>query len=177
MKDDNDSDQPVQQDENKLIAERRAKLTAIREQGNAFPNDFRRNVVAGELHAEYENKSKEELEELNIRVSVAGRMMLKRVMGKASFATIQDMSGRIQFYVVRDDLPEGVYNEQFKKWDIGDIIGGEGMLMKTNKGELSVKIDEYQSFDQSIAPVAGKIQGSDRYRITLSPALYRPDNE
>lgn len=132
--------QPV--DENKLIAERRQKLAGIREANEvAFPNDFRRNVMAGELQAEYGEKEKKELADLNIRVSVAGRMMLKRVMGKASFATVQDMSGRIQFYVARDDLPEGVYNEQFKKWDIGDIIGGEGVLMKTNKGELSVKLD------------------------------------
>ena len=136
---DNNEQQPV--DENKLIAERRRKLGELREQGIAFPNDFRRNVVVGELHAEYGEKTKEDLESLGIRVSVAGRMMLKRVMGKASFATIQDMSGRIQFYVVRDELPEGVYNEQFKKWDMGDIIGGEGVLMKTNKGELSVKVD------------------------------------
>jgi lysyl-tRNA synthetase class 2 len=154
---DNNEQQPV--DENKLIAERRQKLAGIRETGVAFPNDFRRNVMAGELHAEYAEKTKEELAELNLRVSVAGRMMLKRVMGKASFATVQDMSGRIQFYVARDDLPEGIYNEQFKKWDIGDIIGGEGILMKTNKGELSVKLDSIRLLTKSLRPLPEKFKG------------------
>ncbi len=147
------------EEENKLIAQRREKLNLIREQGNAFPNDFRRNVISGELHAEYGEKSKEELESLNIRVNVAGRMMLKRVMGKASFATVQDMSGQIQFYVVRDELPEGVYNEQFKKWDIGDIIGGEGVLMKTNKGELSVKVDSIRLLTKALRPLPEKFKG------------------
>ena len=154
---DNNEQQPI--DENKLIAERREKLRKIREAGIAFPNDFRRNVMAGELHAEYGSKTKEELESLNIRVSVAGRMMLKRIMGKASFATIQDMSGRIQFYVVRDELPEGLYNEQFKKWDIGDIIGGEGILMKTNKGELSIKLDSIRLLTKALRPLPEKFKG------------------
>ncbi|MCG6934740.1 MAG: lysine--tRNA ligase, partial [Proteobacteria bacterium] len=117
------SQQPV--DENKLVSERRQKLTALREEGIAFPNDFRRNVMAGELHAEYGEKTKEELEANPVRVRVAGRMMLRRVMGKASFASLQDMSGRIQLFIRRDDLPEGVYNQQFKKWDLGDIIAAE----------------------------------------------------
>lgn len=146
-------------EENKLIAQRREKLGTIRDQGIAFPNDFRRNIMAGELHAEYGEKSKDELEALNIRVRVAGRMMLKRVMGKASFATVQDMSGRIQFYVMRDELPEGVYNEQFKKWDIGDIIGGEGVLMKTNKGELSVKVDTLRLLTKALRPLPEKFKG------------------
>lgn len=155
----NDKTEQAPIDENKLIAERRQKLAGIREAGVAFPNDFRRNVMAGELQAEYAEKSKEELAELNLRVSVAGRMMLKRVMGKASFATVQDMSGRIQFYVARDDLPEGVYNDQFKKWDIGDIIGGEGILMKTNKGELSVKLDSIRMLTKSLRPLPEKFKG------------------
>jgi len=156
----NDKTEQLPVDENKLIAERRQKLAGIREAGGtAFPNDFRRNVMAGELQAEYGEKEKEELAELNIRVSVAGRMMLKRVMGKASFATVQDMSGRIQFYVARDDLPEGVYNEQFKKWDVGDIIGGEGVLMKTNKGELSVKLDSIRLLTKSLRPLPEKFKG------------------
>ncbi len=155
----NDKSQTPEIDENKLIAERRAKLQTIRDEGIAFPNDFRRDVVAGELHAEYGEKSKEELEELNLRVRIAGRMMLKRVMGKASFATIQDMSGRIQIYAVRDDLPEGVYNNQFKKWDIGDIIGAEGVLMKTNKGELSVHVDKLQLLTKSLRPLPDKFHG------------------
>jgi len=154
-----EADDSQSQDENKLIAEQRAKLQAIRDRGIAFPNDFRRNVMAGELHAEYGDKSKEELQELGIRVRIAGRMMLKRVMGKASFATIQDMSGRIQIYVVRDDLPEGFYNGEFKKWDIGDIIGAEGVLMKTNKGELSVHVDHLQLLTKALRPLPDKFHG------------------
>ncbi len=151
--------QQAEVDENKLIAQRREKLAALRENGVAFPNDFRRNVMAGELHAEYGEKSKEELDKLGIRVSIAGRMMLKRVMGKASFATLQDMSGRIQLYVTRDELPEGFYNEQFKKWDLGDIIGAEGLLMKTNKGELSVKVNNIRLLTKALRPLPEKFQG------------------
>ena len=102
-------------DEHKLIAERRAKLAAMRENGIAFPNNFRRNVMAGELHAKYGELSNEELDEQAVRVAIAGRMMLRRIMGKASFATLKDMSGTIQLFVQRDSLAEGLYNEQFKK--------------------------------------------------------------
>lgn len=176
---DKNEQQPV--DENKLIAERRQKLAGIREAGGtAFPNDFRRNVMAGELQAEYGEKTKEELLESNIRVSVAGRMMLKRVMGKASFATVQDMSGRIQFYVARDDLPDGVYNEQFKKWDIGDIIGGEGILMKTNQGELSVKLDSIRLLTKSLRPLPEKFKGvtdqETRYRQRYLDLIMNEDS-
>lgn len=143
-----------QLDENKLIAQRREKLAVLRERGNAFPNDFRRNVMAGELHAEYGEKSKEELEDLNVRVSVAGRLMSRRIMGKASFAHIQDMSGRIQLHVQRDSLPEGFYNEEFKKhWDLGDIIGAEGQLFKTNTGELSVRCDGLRMLTKALRPL------------------------
>jgi lysyl-tRNA synthetase class 2 len=142
------------QDENKLIAQRREKLTRLREKGIAFPNDFRRNVMAGELHAEYGEKSSDELEELNIRVSVAGRLMSRRIMGKASFAHIQDMSGRIQLFVQRDSLPEGFYNEEFKKhWDLGDIVGAEGQLFKTKTGELSVRCDELRMLTKALRPL------------------------
>ncbi|MCK4833426.1 MAG: lysine--tRNA ligase, partial [Gammaproteobacteria bacterium] len=116
------------EDENKLIAQRREKLKSLRDAasrsgGTAFPNDFRRDSLATELLAEYQDKTREELEALSIPVAVAGRMMAKRIMGKASFAQVQDMSGRIQLFVQRDSLPEGVYNEGFKKWDVGDIVG------------------------------------------------------
>ena len=157
---DNNEQQPEQAvDENKLIAERRRKLAEMREAGVAFPNDFRRNVMAGELHAEYGEKSGEELEANPVRVSVAGRMMLRRIMGKASFATVQDMSGRIQLYVRRDDLPEGVYNEQFKKWDLGDIVGAEGTLMKTKTGELSIKVESIRLLTKSLRPLPEKFKG------------------
>ncbi len=148
-----------QQDENKLIQERRAKLAAIREQGLAFPNDFRRNVVAGELHARYGDMPAEELEASPVRVSVAGRMMSKRIMGKASFANIKDMSGTIQLFVQRDSLPEDFYNEQFKKWDVGDIIGTEGVLFRTKTGELSIKVDSLRLLTKSLRPLPEKWHG------------------
>ncbi len=157
-----------QLDENKLIALRREKLAALREQGNAFPNDFRRNVVAGELHAEYGEKNDEELEALGVRVNVAGRLMSRRIMGKASFAHMQDMSGRIQLFVQRDNLPEGVYAEFKKGWDIGDIVGAEGQLFKTKTGELSVRVDEIRLLTKSLRPLPEKFHGltdqEQRYR-------------
>ena len=157
------------QDENKLIAQRREKLNQIRERGIAFPNDFRRNVVAGELHAEYGERSAEELEQEHIRVKVAGRLMSRRIMGKASFAHIQDMSGRIQLFVQRDSLPEGVYNGQFKKeLDVGDIVGVEGQLFKTKTGELSVRVDDFRLLTKSLRPLPEKFHGltdqEQRYR-------------
>ena len=166
-KDNQTEAQPV--DENKLIAQRREKLQQMREQGNAFPNNFRRDSISGELHAEYDNKSKEELEEMGLRVKVAGRMMSRRIMGKASFAHIQDMSGKIQLYVQRDKLPEGFYNEQFKKsWDIGDIIAAEGVLFKTNKDELSVRVESVSLLTKSLRPLPEKFHGltdqEQRYR-------------
>lgn len=156
------------QDENKLIAQRREKLEQLRENGNAFPNDFRRDCMAGELHAEYGEKSDEALEALGLRVSIAGRMMSRRVMGKASFAHLQDMSGRMQLFVQRDALEEGVYNTQFKKWDIGDIIGAEGRLFKTKTGELSVKVDSVRLLTKALRPLPEKFHGlsdqEQRYR-------------
>jgi lysyl-tRNA synthetase class 2 len=150
--------QEVVRDENKLIAERRAKLTTLRENGIAFPNDFRRNVVAGELHAKYGDMSKEDIEAENVRVSVAGRMMGKRIMGKASFAQVKDMSGSVQLYVTGTLVGEEVY-AQFKTWDIGDILGGEGVLFKTNKGELSVKVDVIRLLTKSLRPLPEKWHG------------------
>ncbi|WP_338192799.1 OB-fold nucleic acid binding domain-containing protein, partial [Proteus mirabilis] len=111
-------------DLNNELQTRREKLSALRDNGNAFPNDFRRDAMSDELHQKYDAMSAEELDAANVEVAIAGRMMTRRIMGKASFATLQDMGGRIQLYVSRDDLPEGVYNEQFKKWDLGDILGG-----------------------------------------------------
>jgi lysyl-tRNA synthetase class 2 len=155
-------------EENKLIAQRREKLAQLREEGNAFPNDFRRDCMAGELHAEYGEKDAEELEALALRVRIAGRMMSRRVMGKASFAHVQDMSGRMQLFVQRDTLEEGVYNEQFKKWDIGDIIGAEGVLFKTQTGELSLRVDNIRLLTKSLRPLPEKWHGltdtEQRYR-------------
>ena len=157
-----------QLDENKLIAQRREKLTALRNQGNAFPNDFRRCTMAGEIHAKYEDKSNEDLESINTRVQVAGRMMSRRVMGKASFAHLQDMSGRMQLFVQRDALPDGTYAEFKKSWDIGDIIGAEGRLFRTKTGELSIKCDNIRLLTKSLRPLPEKWHGisdqEQRYR-------------
>lgn len=152
------------EDENKLISQRREKLAALRVSaqangGTAFPNSFRRDALAGDLLEHYQDKTKEELEALNIRVTVAGRMMAKRIMGKASFSQLQDMSGRIQLFLQRDSLPEGVYNEDFKKWDVGDIIGASGVLFKTQTDELSVKVDDVQLLTKSLRPLPDKFHG------------------
>jgi lysyl-tRNA synthetase class 2 len=146
-------------DENALIAQRKAKLATLRAAGNAFPNDFRRNVLATELQAEYADKSNRELEDGLVRVKVAGRMMSRRIMGKASFAHLQDMSGRIQLFITRDELAEDFYNQQFKKWDIGDIIGAEGSLFKTKTGELSVRVDNIRLLTKSLRPLPEKWHG------------------
>ncbi len=148
-----------QQDEQEQIQQRRSKLNALRENGIAFPTDFRRNVVSGELLAEYDGKTKEELEQQSIRVKIAGRIMTRRIMGKASFCHIQDMSGKLQLYVTRDTLPEGFYNEQFKKWDIGDIVGAEGTLFKTKVGELSVRVDDIRLLTKALRPLPEKFHG------------------
>lgn len=148
----------AEQEESDLIAQRRAKLAELRKQGNPFPNDFRRNVVAGELYAEYDHRSAEELESRPLRVKIAGRMMTRRVMGKAGFAHIQDMSGRIQLYIRYNNLSEGIYQE-FKRWDIGDIIGAEGSLMRTKSGELSIRVDNLRLLAKSLRPLPEKFHG------------------
>ena len=125
------------QDENQIIAERRGKLNALRQLGQAYPNDFRRDALAADLHAEHDGKDNETLEATPLTVAVAGRMVLKRVMGKASFATLQDMSGRMQLYVTTDALGAELH-DAFKHWDLGDIVAAKGVLFKTKTGELSV---------------------------------------
>ena len=146
------------QDENKLIAERRKKLDALREGGIPYPNDFHRNALADELHHMYGGHENETLEKENVEVSVAGRMMVKRVMGKASFIKLQDRSGQIQIRVERDRLAEGVYAD-FKKWDVGDIVGATGVLFKTNTGELTVRADEIRLLTKSLRPLPDKFHG------------------
>ncbi len=147
------------QDDNEQIKQRRAKLSTLREQGNPYPNDFRRDAVAAALHADYEDRDADELERAATRVRVAGRLMSRRVMGKASFAHIQDMSGRIQLHVQRDLLPPGFYNEQFKKWDIGDIVGASGVLFKTKTGELTVRVGEMRLLTKALRPLPEKFHG------------------
>ena len=125
------------EDDNKLIEERREKLKALRAKGVAYPNDFRREHFAADLHRGFGERSKEELEKEKPTAVIAGRMLLKRVMGKASFATLQDMSGQIQVYI-NNDVTGAEVHEAFKHWDLGDILGVEGTIFKTNKGELSI---------------------------------------
>jgi len=148
-----------EKDDNKLIAERKSKLTALRELGNPFVNDFKPEDSAKDLAEAYNALSKEDLDEEVVEVSVAGRMMLKRVMGKASFAQLQDSTGQIQLFVTRDELAEGFYNEQFKKWDIGDIVGASGTLFKTKTGELSIRVSGIRLLTKSLRPLPEKFHG------------------
>lgn len=145
-------------DENELIAQRKAKLVELRKQGQAYPNGFKRTAVAGELHKKYDELSKEQLAELDEHHIIAGRMMTQRLMGKASFIHLQDMSGQIQVYVRRDDLPEGHY-EAFKQWDLGDIVGVKGYVFKTKTGELSLHATEINLLSKSLRPLPDKFHG------------------
>jgi lysyl-tRNA synthetase class 2 len=147
-----------EQDENRLIAERRAKLAALREAGEAYPNDFRKDTTAASLHTRFGTSDAEALESVDEVFSVAGRMMAKRVMGKIAFVLLQDRSGSIQLMLQRDELPEGVF-QQFKHWDIGDIIGGKGRVVRTQKGELSVRLQELRLLAKSLRPLPEKFHG------------------
>ena len=167
MSDKNHAEAP-KEELNEILAQRLAKLDAMREKGQAFPNDFRRDSISNNLHALYNDKTKAELEELQIEVSIAGRMMTRRVMGKASFATIQDMGGHIQLYVVRDNLEEGFYNTEFKKWDLGDIVGAKGVMFKTNTDELSIKVSEIRILTKALRPLPDKFHG-----LTDTESRYR----
>lgn len=146
-------------DENEQIRQRREKLALWREQDQAYPNTFRPEHLSADIVAEHGEKDKETLETEQIKVTIAGRLMAKRIMGKASFANIQDTTGRLQLYVQRDSLPEGIYNEHFKKWDIGDILGASGTLFRTNKGELSVKVDGIDLLVKALRPLPEKFHG------------------
>ena len=144
--------------ENRLIAERRAKLAKLREGGVAFPNDFKRSELTGELVAAYQSRSAEALAATPETVAVAGRLMVKRVMGGSSFVKIQDRSGRIQLLVRRDRVGEALYSE-FKKWDVGDIVGASGELIKTKTGELSVDVAALRLLVKSLRPLPEKWHG------------------
>ena len=153
-------------DENRLIAERRAKLAAIRARGMAFPNDFRRSALASQLLADFGRWNNAQLEASPVRVNVSGRMMFRRIMGKASFAKIQDSSGQIQIFLQRDLLGESY--QEFKAWDIGDIVAGEGVLFVTKTGELSVRMSHIRLLVKSLRPLPDKWHGladtESRYR-------------
>jgi lysyl-tRNA synthetase, class II len=162
------------EEENKLIDERREKLNALRSAGIAYPNDFRRHDFAADLAQRFGEKSKEDLEKQRVQVTVAGRMMLKRVMGKASFATLQDGTGRIQAYITQ----ELAGYEAFKHWDLGDIVGVEGHLFKTMKGELTVHAAKVRLLVKALRPLPEKFHGladhETRYRQRYVDLIVNP---
>ncbi|OFZ97355.1 MAG: lysine--tRNA ligase [Betaproteobacteria bacterium RIFCSPLOWO2_02_FULL_62_17] len=149
---------PAPQDENQIIAERRAKLVELRKAGIAFPNDFRREHLAADLHRDYDAFDNEALQSKAVTVAVAGRMMLKRLMGKANFATLQDMSGRIQLFVNLSDIGAAAI-AAFKHWDMGDTLGARGTLFKTKTGELSVRVTELRLLAKALRPLPEKFHG------------------
>lgn len=168
-------------DENRLIAERRAKLHALREQGNAYPNDFRPDAFAGQLQDEFADKEQWPAEAIEVaarRVRVAGRMLAKRVMGKAAFTQIQDQSGRIQLFLQQGALGE-VY-EAFKGFDVGDIVAAEGRVMRTKTGELSIKVDALRLLTKSLRPLPDKWHGLEnveqRYRQRYVDLIVNEDS-
>lgn len=167
VSEDNSKQDESKPDDNKLIAQRREKLAALRDQGQAFPNDFRPANQAQELLNEHENRAKEYFESTEIPVSVAGRMVGKRVMGKASFAHVQDASGKIQIFLQQGGVGEEAY-DAFKHLDVGDIIGVKGKLFQTNKGELTIKASSYRLLTKSLRPLPEKFHGltdtEQRYR-------------
>lgn len=155
------------EDINEQIRQRKEKLNELRKQGNAYPNDFARHDLAKDLHNAYEQLDHDALESKSVSVTVAGRMMTRRLMGKASFLNLQDVSGQIQVYLKSSDLPEGVY-EAFKSWDLGDILGVEGTLFKTKTGELSVKAKSVRLLTKALRPLPDKYHG-----LTDQEARYR----
>lgn len=169
--------EPVE-DENRLIALRREKLQAQRAQGVAFPNDFRRDALADTLHQQHGEAEAESLKAAGIEVSVAGRMLGKRVMGKASFVTLRDMSGDIQLFVQRDTVTADVY-AAFKQWDLGDVLGARGRLFKTRTGELSVEVTELRLLTKSLRPLPEKFHGladvETRYRQRYVDLIMSPE--
>src|SRR5438105_285221 len=165
-------------DDNQIMAERRTKLAQLRAHGNAFPNDFRRDAFAGDLHASYDLQPNEELEPAHIEVAVAGRMMLKRVMGKASFATIQDMTGRMQLYITTDAVGAEAH-EAFKHFDLGDIVAARGHMFRTKTGELSVRASEIRLLAKSLRPLPEKFHGltdtEQKYRQRYLDLITNPE--
>lgn len=143
---------------NDLIEQRRQKLTEWRSRGGAYPTAFRRDAFAADLLAQYSDKTEPELEASPIHVNIAGRIMTRRLMGKASFTHIQDMTGKMQLYIKQDDVTPEVY-EEFKHWDLGDIIGVSGALFKTKTGELSVKVKQIQLLTKAVRPLPDKFHG------------------
>src|SRR5688572_16893586 len=172
------TDSTLPPDENKLIAERRAKLDKLREAGPAFPNDFRRDALADQLLTAYGERPPEWFDANIVRVKVAGRMMAKRIMGKASFLKLEDRSGQIQVFAQAASLPD-VY-EEFKSWDTGDVVAAEGPLFKTKTGELSVRAEKLRLLTKSLRPLPDKWHGlADqelRYRQRYVDLIVNPES-
>ncbi|HWF99418.1 MAG TPA: OB-fold nucleic acid binding domain-containing protein, partial [Steroidobacteraceae bacterium] len=158
QQDNGSGDAPEHGEENKLIAERRGKLAALRARGPAFPNDYRRTALAGQLQDAYGERNGEWLDANPTRVSVGGRMMLKRTMGKVSFANIADRTGQIQLFLQKDAAGTEAY-EDFKSWDVGDIVGATGTLFRTKTGELSVRVQSLRLLVKSLRPLPDKWHG------------------
>ncbi len=169
---------PERQDENQQIAERRRKLAELRHNANAYPNDFAPDALAAELRGHWGDKDHDAVVQAGARVRLAGRIMSRRIMGKASFAHIQDRSGQIQLRLERDRLGEQVYQD-FKKWDLGDIVGAEGMLFKTNTGELTVRVETIRLLTKALRPLPEKYHGlvdqEARYRQRYLDLLVNED--
>ena len=146
-------------DSHDILAHRREKLAVLRDRGGAFPNGFERTALAAELHARHGDHDKQALEAAPAHAVVAGRIMLRRIMGKASFVTLQDVSGSIQCYLRRDDLGADAYDDVRKLWDIGDIVGVAGTLMRTNRGELTVQARDIRLLTKSLRPLPEKHHG------------------
>ena len=165
--------------ENDLIKQRRSKLEELRNRGNAYPNSFRRDSLSQDLKDQCEGLSKEDLEAKEMTVSVAGRIMLQRIMGKASFITLQDMKGQIQAYVRSNDLPEGQYDD-FKTWDLGDIVGIKGKLFLTKTGELTVNAESIEMLTKSLRPLpekhSGLVDTEQRYRKRYLDLITNPES-
>src|SRR5690242_155847 len=165
-------------DENKLIAERREKLKELRGQGIAFPNDFKVDAFAGDLRSAFADQDAETVDAAARRVKVAGRIVLKRVQGKVSFVQMQDFTGRIQLFIHQGTVGEATY-EAFKGWDVGDIVGAEGQLMRTKTGELSVKVDSLRLLTKSLRPLPDKFHGladvEQRYRQRYVDLIVTPE--
>jgi lysyl-tRNA synthetase, class II len=170
--------QQAPQDENKLIAERRAKLDKLRGGGPAFPNDFRRDALADQLLTAYGDRPPEWFDQHPVRVKVGGRMLAKRVMGKASFAKIADRTGQLQVFAQSESL--GALYDEFKGWDVGDLIGVEGALFKTKTGELTVRADKLRLLVKSLRPLPDKWHGladqETRYRQRYVDLIVSPDS-
>lgn len=150
--------QQLAEEENHIIAERRAKLAALREAGVAYPNDFVRTDLFGDIRAKYQDATAEELEELKPEVACSGRMMLKRIMGKASFATVRDFTGDMQYFITKGDIGEEAY-AAWKTFDLGDIVAVKGTLFRTKTGELSIRAHELRLMTKNIRPLPDKYKG------------------